>query len=313
MLCVVSEMERFTSWHFQGPADQTSSGAAKLEAGSFLPSVLSAVEMAVMQILAQVMEMPLSVTAASLCPRKSQQPRDVLTAASLCPHKVSSKEDKTIASVAAAHSHVYLNALLTRTENPSLAEGRCRRQHHLTAQSAVGSRKRCMVVKVKVGGDAPVAEQAARVRSLAEEAVRQKQRLRLDANKCWTLPEVCIPPHMHRRGVHTSTHTQVRTRACVRIARTPSARAQSTYTHAPWCARAHSTYILAVLVLLNLSPRTIVLHQRWRGVGLALIPAWVLASRLLLSRKHWARRRGVSSTTSKSRYGIAASSLPFVS
>lgn len=46
----------------------------------------------------------------------------------------------------------------------------------------------CAVVKVKVGGNGSIAEQAARVRAIADQAA-SSLRLRLDANQCWSLSQ----------------------------------------------------------------------------------------------------------------------------
>jgi len=171
-----SAVESFTSWHFQGPSVPTkSNGGPGLDAASLLPSVLCAVEMALLQIVAQSMEVPLPVAAAALC------------------HGSMPKEDGVSAKISAnrslVYSHVYLNALLTRAETLPRTEGKPRGPRLEPGAGEARAHDGCSVVKVKVGGDSPVAQQAARVRAIADQASVQHQRLRLDANQCWTLPQ----------------------------------------------------------------------------------------------------------------------------
>ena len=176
-----SGLESFTSWHFQGPPVATDkSGSAQLSADALLPSVLCAIEMALMQIVAQSMEVPLCVAAATLCELsrgKGQEAQEREMPVTLAP---------------AVHSHVTLNALLTRSEKLPLVEGEPRGPN-AEAEAALQPKQRtCSVVKVKVGGDSPVLEQAARVRAIAAQARARHQRLRLDSNQCWTLAQVSL-------------------------------------------------------------------------------------------------------------------------
>jgi hypothetical protein len=64
MRVVGSHIESFTMWHFQGlPAPKAAGSDAALDPSALLPSVLCAIEMALLQIVAQSMEVPLSVAA----------------------------------------------------------------------------------------------------------------------------------------------------------------------------------------------------------------------------------------------------------
>ena len=88
------------------------------------------------------------------------------------------------------HSHVRLNALLTRSEGAMGMEGKADGEHERKAETGQGrARGGCGVVKIKVGGAGSVLEQAVRVREMIGRARVQRQRVRLDANQCWTLPE----------------------------------------------------------------------------------------------------------------------------
>lgn len=123
---------------------------------SLLPSVLCAVEMALLQIAAQVRDAPLSVVAPAL------RRHTMTTAKAEAPAGEKSLGDESRIDI--GHSHVHLNALLTRGQalpasdheprGPCSETGAARRR----AQACRG------VVKVKVGGACPLAEQAARVR-----------------------------------------------------------------------------------------------------------------------------------------------------
>lgn len=182
ILCgICSGLESFTSWHFQGPPVATDkNGSEQLSADALLPSVLCAVEMALMQIVAQSMEVPLCVAAATLCDlsRSTQQ-------------KAQEREmPATRAPV--VHSHVTLNSLLTRNEKLPIAEDEPRGPNSEADAALQRTQRKCSVVKVKVGGDTPVLEQAARVRAIAEQAGARHQRLRLDSNQCWTLAQVSL-------------------------------------------------------------------------------------------------------------------------
>ena len=179
-ICLTSAVESFTSWHFQGPAVPTNSnGGPSLDAAALLPSVLCAVEMALLQIVAQSMEVPLTVAAAALCHGSMPTDQDATGMAAVSANR------------SVVYSHVYLNALLTRAENFPPSEGDSHGGPHLeSAPRQERAQQSCSVIKVKVGGGSEVAQQAVRVRAIAHQASAQHQRVRLDANQCWTLPQV---------------------------------------------------------------------------------------------------------------------------
>ena len=177
---LTSAVESFTSWHFQGPVVATNSnGGPSLDAAALLPSVLCAVEMALLQIVAQSMEVPLTVAAAALCHGSMPTDQDATGMATVSANR------------SVVYSHVYLNALLTRAENLLPSDGDLRGGPHLeSAPRQERAQQSCSVVKIKVGGGSDVAQQAVRVRAIAHQASAQHQRVRLDANQCWTLPQV---------------------------------------------------------------------------------------------------------------------------
>jgi L-alanine-DL-glutamate epimerase-like enolase superfamily enzyme len=171
-------------WHFQGlPAPKASGGDAALDASALLPSVLCAIEMALLQIVAQSMEVPLTVAAAMLTGMSA--PKKEAAGSRCC------------AEAAVVHSHVHLNALLMRTEKLQQAFGESRSPHSEGGGAGNGRQDVCSVVKVKVGGNSPVGAQAARVRAIVDQARALQQRIRLDANQCWSLPQV----HVSRNAV----------------------------------------------------------------------------------------------------------------
>lgn len=71
-------------------------------------------------------------------------------------------------------SHLELNGLATRAEEQGTLSP---------------SASQFTTLKVKVGGGASIAEEAARVQAIAEVAIRHGKKLRLDANQAWTLEE----------------------------------------------------------------------------------------------------------------------------
>jgi L-alanine-DL-glutamate epimerase-like enolase superfamily enzyme len=96
------------------------------------------------------------------------------------------------AEAVVVHSHAHLNALLMRTEKLQQVCGESRSPHSEGGGARNGRQDVCSVVKVKVGGNSPVGEQAARVRAIVDQARAQQQRIRLDANQCWSLPQVHV-------------------------------------------------------------------------------------------------------------------------
>jgi hypothetical protein len=174
---VRSGLESFTNWHFQGPPVPTnSSGAPEMSADVLLPSVLCAVEMALLQIAAQTREVPLAVAAPALCRRPP-----VSKAGDVCGEAAArgsgdggggggsgggggASRGTGGGGEAVVHSHVHLNALLTRGENLSAAEHEPRGPHLEAGAARRRAQGGCAVVKVKVGGSGSIAEQAARVR-----------------------------------------------------------------------------------------------------------------------------------------------------
>ena len=184
MRVIGSHLESFTMWHFQGlPAPKASGGDVALDASALLPSVLCAIEMALLQIVAQSMEVPLTVAAAMLTGMSA--PKKEAAGSRCC------------AEAAVVHSHVHLNALLMRTEKLQQAFGESRSPHSEGGGAGNGRQDVCSVVKVKVGGNSPVGAQAARVRAIVDQARALQQRIRLDANQCWSLPQV----HVSRNAV----------------------------------------------------------------------------------------------------------------
>ena len=177
-----SNLESFTSWHFQGPPAPKSGVDTALNPSALLPSVLCAIEMVFMQILAQSMEVPLMVAAVKL-------------AGASAPNEA--ERGTSPGAAAIVHSHAHLNALLTRTEKLPVAGGEpC--GPVLEASAGVKSwQDDCSVIKVKVGGNSPVDQQAARVRAIVDQARAKHQRIRLDANQCWTMSQVRSPPDVH--------------------------------------------------------------------------------------------------------------------
>ena len=174
-----SGLESFTSWHFQGPPVSTnSSGTPELRVDSLLPSVLCAVEMALLQLAAQARELPLSVAAPALCHvTKSKAVAaagaqtagvgavDVIAAgvgAAGVGVSIRGAEGRDAHGV--ARSHVRLNALLTRGEVLSASEHEPRGPCLETGAARRRAQACCGVVKVKVGGAGSAAEEAARVR-----------------------------------------------------------------------------------------------------------------------------------------------------
>ena len=184
-VCVCgSHLESFTSWHFQGPpAPKTVGADAALDASALLPSVLCAIEMALLQIVAQSMEVPLMVAAVQL-------------SGASAPNEAGSGPRP--GGAATVHSHAHLNALLTRTEKLPLAGGEPRGPVLEAGAGGEGWQDACSVIKVKVGGNSPVDQQAARVRAIVDQARAQHQRIRLDANQCWTLLQVVVRPALPR-------------------------------------------------------------------------------------------------------------------